>query len=163
MTLLGVALVLFPGGFYAAIGPSVGIVLPQGRPTIGWEASAISVAAGQVFAFGGPGTDAQPAWTRRTYVVWEPRFGEDTRRSNIMAGGGGTLGLRWDRDGDPQKPSPLFLGGVWGGAMVPSDPHTNYFSGHTLPYFSIALGWRGDEIYLTPKVGVLQEPNFPSD
>jgi hypothetical protein len=161
--LLGVALVLLPG-CYAAIGPSVGIVVPSGRPTIGWEVSAVSGAVGQVFAAGGPATDGHPAWTRRTYLVWEPRLGGVPGDSSILVGGGATFGARWDRsDGSSAPPRAAFISGIWGGAVVPFDRPTDYLSGRTLPYFSIALGVRGDEIYLAPKVGILQEPSFTLD
>jgi hypothetical protein len=160
---LGFALLLLPG-CYAAIGPQIGLVLPEGRPTVGWELSAASFSVGQVVAAHGTrADDGSPGWTRRTYVAWEPRFGVDTNRASVFVGGGGTLGMRWDRCDDLRLASGSFLGGLWGGAVVPFDPHTDYLSGHTIPYFSIALGWRGDEIYLAPKLGVLQEPSFPSD
>ena len=154
------AAVLIPG-CYAAVGPSIGIVLPQGRPTFGWELSAVTGEVGQVFASSGPPVDGRPAWTRRTFLVWEPRMGATIGSSGILAGGGLTFGASWDRSQDSSaRAGGEFLFGFWGGAVVPYDRHTNYLSGQTMPYLSISLGVRGDELYLAPMVGVLQEPTL---
>jgi hypothetical protein len=152
---------LLLSGCFAAAGPSFGLVLPEGRPTIGWELSAATVSVGQVFASDGPVKEGRPPWVQRTFLAWEPRVGRTAGSTSILCGGGATLGASWDRTADQAAaPGATGLFGFWGGAAVPYDRQTDWFSGRTDVYFSVALGLRGDELYLTPKVGVLREPQL---
>jgi hypothetical protein len=149
-----------------AIGPSVGITVPKGQLTAGWEVAGFSFAYGQSFATRlretqsvGPNARRDSTWIRRSYFVWEPRIGrfshEISESGSSFLGGGTTIGMRWDRSGDLDKSTESgAVGGVWvgGGYAFPSG------AGDTCddvrPYVSIALGLRGNEIYLTPKAGI---------
>jgi hypothetical protein len=90
-------------------GPQAGITF-DGNPTLGWEASALSVSTGQSYRLGRRARredeDSTQAilkrpWDKRTYVVWEPGFGAPLRTTSdnssaVLAGGGFSLGGRWD-------------------------------------------------------------------
>jgi hypothetical protein len=157
---------------FAAVGPSVGIRLSDASPTIGWEVSAATIAGGQVYALRGdrpqPAVPAgssssqsssQSRWVRRTFLVWEPRLGHTVPGSaSVLIGGGGTVGAKWDDSAAAGKGGGQFLGGAWAGVAIPIEPRRFDLEGRTDVYVSIAVGIRGDELYLTPKVGVFQEP-----
>jgi hypothetical protein len=155
--------------------------------TIGWELSAASFAAGQSYSVGaravGPcaGGASAPAeaasgsgrWIQRTYLVWEPRFGvlpgfnlEDPGSSSfVTAGVGATIGARWDRAADAAVPGQAawLLGGWGGGAYVLSGSAHAACNEDLRATLSLALGLRGGEWYMTPKVGLLNVPEICID
>lgn len=160
-------------------GPQAGITF-DGNPTLGWEVSALSVSTGQSFRLGlrerGKDTDSEKAilerpWDQRTYVVWEPGIlipvaGNAPDSWMLMAGGGFSLGGRWDvREVESDEGEvhtvvdPAATGGFWvgGNESVPQAPSG---CGGFQPRFSgsLSIGVRGDEIYVTPKLGVFLWP-----
>jgi hypothetical protein len=153
-------------GCYAGIGPTVGILTSSGTPTLGWEASGFTAAIGQSYAVR---RASERPWRVRTYVAWEPRVGIPTRDlSNDnsgafgFAGLGGTLGARWEVvDDAAPPPRPHFLGGVWlgGGYAFPVTGQQSC-GGAWRPYLSLAIGFRADEVYLSPKFGAIDNPGF---
>jgi hypothetical protein len=159
-------------GCYAAVGPSIGYVPAAHRMTMGWELSAATFATGQSYAVGGSApleaTSGSGRWARRTYLVWEPRFGflpglvgeRQGSSAFATAGAGATLGARWDAAPSESGPGrAAMLGGVWGGgAYVLSGSDQAVCDEDWRTTFSLALGFRGGEFYLTPKVGVLNVP-----
>ena len=159
---LGSALLL--SNCYGAIGPSVSFVR-NGPVALGWELSGVTATVGSSYALG---TAGERPWKSRTFVAWEPRVGLPTRHLDgsdtggfAFLGLGGTLGARWDViDGATTPPRAQFLGGTWvgGGYAFPTSQSGCDDAIH--PYLSLAFGMRGDEVYLTPKVGVLDVPNF---
>jgi hypothetical protein len=158
----GVGSALLVSSCYGAIGPSVGFVR-NGPVTLGWELSGVTATVGSSYALG---TAGERPWRTRTFVAWEPRVGLPTRNlDGSVAGGfpflglGGTIGAHWDTvDGATAPPKAQFLGGTWvgGGYAFPISQSGCDDAIH--PYVSFAFGMRGDEVYLTPKVGVLDVP-----
>ena len=142
---------LLSGGCFAAAGPTVGIVIPEGRPTIGWEASASVLSFGQSFA--------AERWRRRTYFLFEPRLGRALGSSDYFAGGGLSLGGRLDTASEAAGPPQwAWIGGGFAGGGRFINGTNN--GGDPAPYLSISLGIRGDEIYLAPKLGFFVPPEL---
>lgn len=158
------------------MGPQAGITF-AGDPTLGWELTALSVSTGQSYRLTRRHREPweERPWDKRTYVVWEPGLGAPVGSSSWdstvwLAGGGATLGARWDvreaesdeGDSDERRTvvdsAPIY--GLWAGSnvSVPSSPDPC----ETQPrwYGSLSIGWRGDEVYLTPKVGFFVWPAF---
>ena len=164
-------------GCFAAVGPSIGYVPSAHQMTMGWEVSAASFAFGQSHAVGGSAPAAAASgsrrWIHRTYLVWEPRAGTfpgltfDKPGSSAFAigGGGATIGARWDTATDGLAPgrAALLLGGWAGGAYVLPGSAQAACDADLRATFSLAVGFRGGEFYLTPKVGVLNVPEFCLD
>ena len=157
-------------GCYGAVGPSIGYPLATNRPTLGWELSAATFAVGQSYLVGRPRTPAyegrDSAWRRRTYFVWEPRIGPlpwgDNDQSGLrFAGSGLTIGARIDRPAADGEDRVGWVSGVWagGGYAFPRSTPAGC-DDDTRPYVSIAFGVRGNELYFTPKVGVMQVPKI---
>ena len=139
---------LLSGGCFAAAGPTVGIVVPAGRPTIGWEASGSVISFGQSFA--------AERWRHRTYFLFEPRLGRTLgSSSDYFAGGGLSLGWRLDTTSERAGPPDW----VWTGGAFAGGGRLIDRTGDPAPYVSISLGIRGDEIYLAPKVGFFAAPD----
>jgi hypothetical protein len=152
----------------------------DGHPTLGWEATALSVSTGQSFRMdrrapsGDPGsTEArlERPWDRRAYVVWEPGYAafvgpNSTDAPWLLVGGGFSAGRRWDvrevesADGEVRDVvDAAGIAGFWAGAndSVPMEsPGCGGFQPHM--YGSVSIGVRGNEIYVTPKLGVFLAP-----
>jgi hypothetical protein len=160
-----IALASLLSGCYAGIGPTVGIVTSSGTPTVGWELSGFTAAVGQSYAVQ---RASERPWRVRTYVAWEPRVGRPTRDlSGIsseafgFAGLGGTLGAHWETVDDAAAPPRAhFLGGVWLGGGYAFPVNAPSCGGNWRPYLSLAIGFRADEIYFSPKFGALEIPGF---
>jgi hypothetical protein len=77
--------------------------------------------------------------------------------SSGFAGAGGTLGWRWDRLNGVTATARGIFGGWTGGGYTPKPPQ------HTCTqwYVSVAAGIRGDEVYVTPKLGGVCIPPAP--
>jgi hypothetical protein len=143
---------LLSGGCFAAAGPTIGIVVPEGRRTIGWQASGSVLSFGQSFAADG--------WRRRSFFVFEPRLGRPLGSSeDNFVGAGLSLGLRWDAAAEPAgaQETAFIAGGFAGGGRFITGTDNG---GDPAPYLSISLGIRGDEIYLAPKVGFFVPPEL---
>ena len=165
--LLGVAC----AGCYAGLGPTLGTV--NGSATLGWEASAATVTVGQSFATKSEDTLARSAkrydyaFARRTYLLWEPRFGTAPRADRDDAfsfgGGGVSVGMRWDRVAGATGDARSHFGSL-GGAFIGGGHVFDYGASRCdmsfQPYVSVAIGFRGKEIYLAPKGGVVGVPHI---
>ncbi len=153
-----------------AMGPQAGITF-AGDPTLGWELSALSVSTGQSYRLTRRHLEPWQArpWDQRTYVVWEPALGTTVGPASLdsrvwLAGGGPTVGAKWDvRGADSDEGRTVVesapVGGLWVGTNVsyPSEPPP--CGGMQPRYFgSVSIGWRGDELYLTPKIGFFMMP-----
>jgi hypothetical protein len=180
---VGVGFIVAPCGCLFGVGPQAGLTF-EGRPTLGWELGAASFALGESFVVGTPKDEAAlfananlnpdprgPVWNRRTYLVWEPRWGASLLGISgsypaWLLGGGGSLGMRWDVSdvgASAHHTDYGFIGGVWAGATAagaalntPSSCLDTEWHG----YVSIALGVRGNEVYLAPKLGVFGVPKI---
>jgi len=141
----------------------------------------IPLAVGQSYKVGGKnltpraGERHPRVWDQRTYLLWEPRFGSFAGKDALgffaglpdtsgfgMWGVGVSLGVRWDR-GESLNGAPDvgFLGGVWGGGGYLFPRRGGAECGNDRrAYISAALGLRGGEIYFTPKLGVMEVPEF---
>jgi len=92
-------------GCYAGLGPTLGVA--GGSPTVGWEVSAATATVGQSFAtdderqLASRAPAGKTSFVRRTYLLWEPRFGRtmggNTAHAFDFAGVGVSAGMRWDR------------------------------------------------------------------
>lgn len=156
-------------GCYAGVGPTLGSA--NGSGTVGWEASAATVTVGQSFATENEAALARAAkpheyaFARRTYLLWEPRIGPAPQEDGAVsfAGGGVSVGMRWDRVAGATGDSATRFGAL-GGAFVGGGHVFDYNSSHCdtsfQPYVSLAVGVRGGEAYVTPKAGVAGVPHF---
>jgi hypothetical protein len=151
---------------YAGLGPVIGSA--NESLTLGWEASAATVTAGQVFATESEQTLAKRAkpgdyaFKRRFYLLWEPRLGglaDETESGGFgFWGGGASVGMRWDRVAGAERTQFGALGGVFfGGGYAFPNPHEGCGT-IVHPYGSLAIGFRGSEFYVAPKFGVLGVP-----
>jgi hypothetical protein len=149
-------------GCYAGVGPTVGVVVPSGTPTLGWEASAASFTVAQSYATRPPPErPGRPTWTSRTYVLWEPRVGAQvTDDKRFYLGGGASVGVQWTHARSLPEPDFHMQGGGWAGGVfaISSEESLDSCARNDRAYVSLALGVRGDEISLTPKVGWMTLP-----
>jgi hypothetical protein len=177
-------------GCFGDVGPQVAVSIRDGRARLGWEVGVETFSAGQTYRLGGkqappppPAEDAPAAAPTksdperspdvRTYVVWEPRIGGVYPSTTVtgdgfgLFGGGVTLGVKWDTsvqaaDDGTSRSHTAFGGvfGLFGGASYIPPNHGYTCSADVRPFYSIALGVRDDEIYLSPKIGVVDVPEF---
>lgn len=163
---LGLVAALACSSCFAGLGPVIGSA--NESLTVGWEASAATITAGQAFATASEETLAKRAkpkdyaFKRRTYLLWEPRLGglgdEDSLGGFGFYGLGGSVGMRWDRVAGAGRTQFGGLGGVFfGGGYAFANPHQGC---RTTPQFygSLAIGFRGSEFYVAPKAGVVAVP-----
>lgn len=173
MRLIGIDLLLCGfvcPGCYAGLGPTLGSA--GGSPTLGWEASAATVTVGQSFATDSEATlvrRAKPhedSFTRRTYLLWEPRLGPPPYEAGgayTFGGAGASIGMRWDRVASATGDARTHFGAL-GGAFL-GGGHAFDYGARTCdvsfqPYVSVAVGFRGNEVYVTPKGGVVGVPQI---
>lgn len=151
-------------GCYGALGPTIGVALDSGRATAGFELSAATLTVAHSFALKAP-SNPEPgshAWRHRTSIVWEPGIGSvvgDSEKAFQFVGVGPTLGMRWDGLDDGSTDFG-FSGGVWvSGGTALSDGNQGC-SDEVRPYAALILGIRGEELYLSPKAGIVDVPRF---
>ena len=93
----------------------------------------------------------------------EPSLGKELSDTNgpfRFVGAGPTLGMRWDELDDTSTRFG-FAGGGWvsAGSLLQSD--SSQGCGEDLrPYAALIVGIRGEELYASPKVGVVQVPEI---
>ena len=166
---------------FAAVGPTVGIDLPTGRATLGVEASAATFTVAQSVALGSgsplrppatrppnPGTVAATAnpqsdskyWRARTYLLWEPGLPLLVENRTWVAAGA-SLGVRWEIDDDATNRARFTEGGWLGAAHAHSGQESSDCqASDTRPYLALVVGLRGQELYASPKMGVLEVPKL---
>jgi hypothetical protein len=152
------------------MGPTIG--LDHGALNAGWEASAFSATAGKSYRVHSaselePAPSNEPSesgFEERTYLLWEPRVGwpYSTRQTIAVPGGGASLGIAWDRYAGSEQTVEHALFGAFAGVGVAKNEERPC-GWHATPYASVALGFRGGEFYLTPKVGITGVPTFCLD
>lgn len=144
----------------ASVGPQIA-VSSRGQVRAGWEASALTVSTGQTYRL----ASAAPGPRRRTYVAWEPGFGgiltphAQSTDALGFAGGGLTLGARWDTSDDGTVGGGMI--GAWGSTVIVTPPIIeNRCDWEPHGYVSFTLGVRDDEFYFAPKLGVVAIPDI---
>ena len=155
---------LASSGCYGALGPTIGVALDNGRATAGFELSAATLTVAHSFAFKRPSTPdpGSRAWRHRTSILWEPSIGTvvgDSKKAFQFVGMGPTLGMRWDGLDDGSSDFG-FSGGVWVSGGTALSRGEQGCSDEVRPYATLILGIRGDELYLSPKVGIVDVPRF---
>jgi hypothetical protein len=151
---------------FASVGPSIGMA--GGSPTVGWEVSAAMTSVGKSFALDSEADLAARAkegdynFKRRTYLLWNPQIGTvfgDTSQRFFFSGMGGSVGMRWDAVAGANRTQFGALGGAFLGTGMAAGVGGGCATSAT-PYVSLAVGFRGSEFYVMPKVGVAAVPKF---
>jgi hypothetical protein len=171
------ALALLPifSGCYGAVGPTVGLDLQTGRPTLGVEGSGETLTLAHSVALGtrpvvraptNTRANADPKdWSTHTYLLWEPGFGgvldNETSGQFTWLGGGGSLGLRLNRYDEADSNVNLVVG-AWlsGGRVLVNQGRHECGDSDTRPFAALVVGIRGFELYASPKIGVMHVPGF---
>lgn len=179
-------------GCYAAVGPTVGIDLKSGRATVGVEASGLTFTVAHSVALGSKPAEPKTVqvhtvdplsaarsvqtvgivqneyWRSRTYLLWEPGIpipAGNTDGAFRWGALGGSVGVSFDAYDDAPWRAKV-AGGAWvgvGQALQGRPANAECRTRDVRPYLALIVGIRGSEVYLSPKLGVLEIPRICLD